>query len=163
MSYIISNPHSRTIWSSKVFRIHPFIAEKSTRFLFKGTFGHTVHLHTTRWVPFDKERRCLAFVMREIRMHANEPLFTLLNFRINMSQHNRMLPSDANDFKQDCEGIFYLISALHYNAIAVRHMRSYDVRSLSRWNNMHHCLTTLSEATKLPQVWQHLHFQLCAS
>ena len=31
------------------------------------------HVHTTRWVPFDKERRCLAFVMREIRMHANEP------------------------------------------------------------------------------------------
>ena len=56
------------------------------------------HVHTTRWVPFDKER-CLAFVMREIRMHANKPLFTLLNFRINMSQHNKMLPSDANDFK----------------------------------------------------------------
>ena len=33
----------------------------------------------------------------------------------------------------------------------------------TRWNNMHHCLTTLSEATKLPQVWQHLHFQLSAS
>ena len=42
ISYIISNPHSRTIWSSKGFEIHPFIAEKTTIFLFRGTFGHTV-------------------------------------------------------------------------------------------------------------------------
>ena len=42
MSYIISNPHLRTIWSSKGFRIHPHTAEKTTRFLFRGTFGHTV-------------------------------------------------------------------------------------------------------------------------
>ena len=42
MSYIISNPHSRTIWSWKGFRIHPHTAEKTTRFLFRGTFGHTV-------------------------------------------------------------------------------------------------------------------------
>ena len=33
----------------------------------------------------------------------------------------------------------------------------------SRWNNMHHCMTTLSEVSKLPEIWQQLHFQLCAS
>ena len=49
MSYIISNPHSRTIWSSKGFRIHPHTAEKTTRFLFRGTFGHTVYLTTTKF------------------------------------------------------------------------------------------------------------------
>ena len=47
MSYIISNPHSRTIWSSKGFRIHPHTAEKTTRFLFRGTFGHTVQCKAT--------------------------------------------------------------------------------------------------------------------
>ena len=50
MSYIISNPHSRTIWSSKSFRIHPLTAEKTTRFLFRGTFGHTVGRNLPRKV-----------------------------------------------------------------------------------------------------------------
>ena len=49
MSYIISNPHSRTIWSSKGFRIHPHTAEKTTRFLFRGTFGHTVLGASNKW------------------------------------------------------------------------------------------------------------------
>ena len=64
-------------------------------------------------------------------MPINDTLFTLANFRIDMNQHNTMLPSDVNDFEYDYERIFYLISVLQYSAIAVRHMRSYDARSLS--------------------------------
>ena len=40
--YIISNLPKVAIWRSKDFRIHPHIAEKSTKLLFNGTLGHTV-------------------------------------------------------------------------------------------------------------------------
>ena len=62
-----------------------------------------------------------------------------------MSQHNRILPSDANDFKYDYERIFYLISALQYSAIAVRHMRSYDVKG-----SLLHFLSALAPALAWP-------------
>ena len=55
MSYIISNPHSRTIWSSKGFRIHRHRAEKTTRFLFRGTFGHTVGCENAACKQFEAQ------------------------------------------------------------------------------------------------------------
>ena len=42
MSYIISNLPKVATWRSKGFRIRPLIAEKTTKLLFRGTFGHGV-------------------------------------------------------------------------------------------------------------------------
>ena len=42
MSYIISNPHLWTIWSSKCFGIHPHTAQKIPTLLVYRTFGHPV-------------------------------------------------------------------------------------------------------------------------
>ena len=46
--YIILNLPKLAIWRSKIFRIRPSIAEKSTTLLFSGTFGHTVVLSDRR-------------------------------------------------------------------------------------------------------------------